>query len=99
MPRLLGGGTSPLDHWPYVHAMSMRVPQEKLLNVMLALNGVSANLSIGSCCAVDCSVPLCRPTMPGRTAITSPTANSAAANPTATDVSHRDRRLRQRTLS
>jgi hypothetical protein len=77
----------------------MRVPHAKLFSEMVALNGVVTSLFISSCCAVTCVVPLCSPTMPGRTAITKPTANSAAAKPTAADVSSRDRRLRHRTLS
>ena len=65
----------------------------------VALNGVGSTLFISSCCAVTCDDPLCRPTTPGRTAITRPTASSAAATPTAAAVNHRDRRRRQRTLS
>ena len=93
-------GTSPLDHWPYVHAMSMRVPQAKLLSAMLALNGVVRKLvhlqlraGLLSCrrsqarrCRAGSRPPIRRPA-------------ARRPRPTAAEVSHRERRRRHRTLS
>lgn len=67
--------------------MSMRVPQAKLFNDTVALNAVGWTSFIANCATVSV-VPICSPTMPGRIAMTSPTASSAAI-PTAADVSHR----------
>ena len=90
----------PPDQSPYVHAMSMRVPQAKLLNATVALNDVGATLFISSCAAADDVAPCSQP-HGSRAAPRSPGRRPPARrrSRTAADVSHRDRRRRQRTLS